>query len=307
MDLLDRLLASLEVRVNAFAICKVPRGWSLVLDGVPAPLLHYVLKGSGILRLEGGAAIPFDAHHFIILPPGRQHVIEEPNGTNLQEIGGMAHAVALADGLLAVSTPGQEHTEAQQILTACGTVEATYSGSLGLFDGFKEPVAVRLDEGEPLRRAVEAFLAELSSPSLGTRALAEALMKQCLILLVRRMAQENASQSGWLFGAADPRLVGAVLAMLENPAGDHSLASLAASTGMSRSGLAARFVQTFGHTPIEFLKKIRLQQAARLLERTDIPIRLVASSIGYESRTYFSRAFRGQFGVEPRRYRAERR
>ncbi|MBA3520749.1 MAG: cupin domain-containing protein [Rhizobiales bacterium] len=234
MSLLDRLLASLDVRVNAFAICEVRRGWSLVLDGMAAPLIHYVLKGSGILRPEQGPAIRFAAHDFIILPSRVHHSIEEPGGMDLQQIRRMDNVVALADGLLAISTPDDTTGNAPDIVTACGTIEATYGGSLGLFDGMREPIAVHLGEDDPLRRAVEALLAELASPGLGTRALTEALLKQCLILLVRRMADEEAAKSGWLFGAADPRLVEAVIKMLENPAHDHTLASLAASAGMSR-------------------------------------------------------------------------
>ena len=307
MSLLDRLLASLEVRVNAFAICEVHHGWSLVLDGMPTPLIHFVLKGSGILRPEQGPAIRFTAHDFIILPPRIRHTLEELDGVDLQQVRGMDDGVALADGLLAMSTPGDAASDAPNIVTACGTIKATYGGSLGLFDGLREPIAVSLGEDDPLRGAVEALLAELASPSLGSRALAEALLKQCLILLVRRMADDEAAKSGWLLGAADPRLVEAVITMLENPAREHTLASLAASAGMSRSGFAARFAVAFGRSPIGFLKGVRLLQATHLLERTDLRIGAVARSVGYESRTYFSRAFRAAYGTDPQSFRAARR
>lgn len=307
MSLLDRLLASLDVRVNAFAVCEVCRGWSLVLDGMAAPLIHYVLKGSGNLRPERGPAIKFAAHDFIVLPSRIRHTIEEVDGRDLQQVRGLERSVALADGLLAISTAGDTVSDAPKIETACGTIEATFGGSLGLFDGLREPIAVRLGEDDPLRRAVEALLAELASPGLGTRALAEAILKQCLILLVRRVADNEAAKSGWLFGAADPRLVEAVIRLLENPAHDHSLASLAASAGMSRSGFVARFALAFGRSPIEFLKGIRLKQAARLLETTDLPIGVIAGSVGYESRTYFSRAFKAAYGTDPQSFRAARR
>jgi len=307
MSLLDRMLASLEVRVCGFAVCEVRRGWSLVLDGMPAPLIHYVLKGAGILRLERGSEIQLAEHDFVVLPPRSHHRLEPLDRAGLKEVRGMERAVSLADGLLAISTPGDELANNPEIVSACGTIEASYGGSLGLFDGLERPIIVSLGENDQLRRAVEALLAELASPTLGTRGLAEAILKQCLILLVRRMAYEEASQLGWLFGAADPRLFEAVIAMLEEPAREHTLASLAASAGMSRSGFAARFTLTFGYSPIEFLKRIRLQNAARLLERTDLPIRAVARSVGYESRTYFSRAFRAAYGTDPQSFRGARR
>jgi hypothetical protein len=52
---LERLLATLEVEVKSFAICEVTPGDVLLLEGMQRPLFHYVLKGSGILRVEAPA------------------------------------------------------------------------------------------------------------------------------------------------------------------------------------------------------------------------------------------------------------
>ena len=74
---------------------------------------------------------------------------------------------------------------------------------------------------------------------------------------------------------------------------------------MSRSAFADHFTSAFGQSPIEFLKQVRLYRAARLLEATNLPIKAVAKSVGYESRSYFSRAFRAVYGVDPTEYRAD--
>jgi AraC family transcriptional activator of mtrCDE len=166
---------------------------------------------------------------------------------------------------------------------------------------------VGLGDGDPLRDALEALLAELASPALETRALAEALLKQCLVLLVRRMTDHEATKSGWLFGATDPRLIEAVIAIPEHPAREWTLASLASVADMSRSGFAARFALAFGRSPIAFLKSVRLCHAARLLETTDLAVGSIARSVGYESRTYFSRAFRKAYGSDPQSFRVARR
>jgi AraC family transcriptional regulator, activator of mtrCDE len=163
-------------------------------------------------------------------------------------------------------------------------------------------MAVQLADDDPLRRTFEAMLDELASPRLGTRALTEALLKQCLILLIRRVATDPAAAK-WLFGTVDLRLTYPVLAMIENPAHSFTLEGLARSAGMSRSSFAAHFQAAFATTPIDFLKRIRLRHAARLLRTTKLPIAVIARSVGYESRTYFSRAFSAEFGVEPRSFR----
>jgi AraC family transcriptional regulator, activator of mtrCDE len=47
---LDRLLAALDVHVEAFAICDVRRGWRLTFDPDSAATAHYGLMGSGVMR-----------------------------------------------------------------------------------------------------------------------------------------------------------------------------------------------------------------------------------------------------------------
>jgi transcriptional regulator GlxA family with amidase domain len=102
----------------------------------------------------------------------------------------------------------------------------------------------------------------------------------------------------------DPRLAKAVLAMLERPAGPHSLGELADLAGMGRSAFAGRFSAVLGRAPIEFLKEARLRRAARLLETTDLPVGVVAERVGYASRSYFSRAFKELYGTYPANFRA---
>ena len=72
---------------------------------------------------------------------------------------------------------------------------------------------------------------------------------------------------------------------------------------MSRSSFTSRFLEVFGQSPIDFLMKVRLRLAAHLLTTTDVPIKLVAKTIGYQSRSYFSRAFRVAYGQDPASYR----
>jgi AraC-like DNA-binding protein len=73
---------------------------------------------------------------------------------------------------------------------------------------------------------------------------------------------------------------------------------------MSRSAFAERFSAVLGRPPIEFLKEVRLRRAAQLLEMTDLPVKVVAGSVGYSSRSYFSRAFKELYGTYPANFRA---
>jgi AraC-like DNA-binding protein len=72
---------------------------------------------------------------------------------------------------------------------------------------------------------------------------------------------------------------------------------------MSRASFAEHFAQVYEQTPMEFVQKVRLRIAARLLTTTDLPVKVIASSIGYASRSHFSRAFRAAYGADPKTFR----
>jgi AraC-like DNA-binding protein len=76
---------------------------------------------------------------------------------------------------------------------------------------------------------------------------------------------------------------------------------LAVEVGMSRSSFAARFRQLVGDGPIEYLTRWRMLLAGRDLSRGE-PIDAVARSLGYESESAFSTAFKRVTGSPPRRH-----
>lgn len=63
----------------------------------------------------------------------------------------------------------------------------------------------------------------------------------------------------------------------------------------------------FGMSPANYVNAIRLQNAARLLESTDMQIKEAAFSSGFDDVAYFSRLFRKAFGTSPSQYRASLR
>ncbi len=161
-------------------------------------------------------------------------------------------------------------------------------------DGSTQPV---------LTAAFELLRAEVVSPGFGTQAMIEALMKQCLITLLRQhLLCDDGSP---LFEALHhPRLARAVLAVIEAPAAPHTVESLASHAGMSRASFAEHFSRAFQQGPIDFVQKVRLRVAARLLATTDVPLKVIAQSVGYAGPAPFSRAFRASYGADPTTYRA---
>jgi transcriptional regulator GlxA family with amidase domain len=135
----------------------------------------------------------------------------------------------------------------------------------------------------------------------------EALLRRCLLLLLRRLRDRNPQRLAWLAPLEDSRLGRVVTAMQDRPEHCFTLPALAEVAGMSRSVFAARFAGALGRPPIEFLKTLRLARAAHLLLATDLPVKSVASRVGYSSRSSFTRAFVACHGVGPMAFRATAR
>ena len=207
----------------------------------------------------------------------------------------------LADGLVKF-TAGDGSGDT---LVVCATISASYGGALGLFDHLRGPVVADLSEGETLRNLFAVMLGEIATPGIGTQALTEALMKQCLILLLRHHLLQLNVSSPFFTVLQDHRLARAITTVMEQPALPHTVDSLASLAGMSRSVFSARFVDAFEQTPIEFVQRVRLRLGAQLLHGTDLPIKVIAASVGYASRSYFTRAFRSAHGVDPRTFRTQ--
>lgn len=77
----------------------------------------------------------------------------------------------------------------------------------------------------------------------------------------------------------------------------------AGELSVSRSTLRRRLKDATGQTPAEFVRHLRLEQAAQLLqEDPDLRVYQVADAVGYESPDHFSRLFREHVGVSPSQY-----
>ena len=56
-------------------------------------------------------------------------------------------------------------------------------------------------------------------------------------------------------------------------------------------------------TVADFDMRLRIHRAALLLVETDLPVERIAASVGYSSRSHFSRRFASVMGADPTRFR----
>lgn len=75
---------------------------------------------------------------------------------------------------------------------------------------------------------------------------------------------------------------------------------LCKAIGMSRSQLHRKIKALANRSTTHYIRSIRLQKAKELLQEGDLNVTQVAFEVGFQNRTYFSRAFSDEFGVSPK-------
>ena len=86
---------------------------------------------------------------------------------------------------------------------------------------------------------------------------------------------------------------------------DFNVEALADEVGLSRVQLHRRMKELTGITVGEFIRNLRLQQAAKLLAAGDTTVAQVTYAVGFSNPTHFTSAFKKHFGVTPSEYMAK--
>lgn len=297
---LDRLLSVLDVGVVHFTICDIRDGWGARFDACKTATLHYCVDGMGSLIVHNTLPIPLERNTFVLLPPNLPYRIESGAQKQIQ----LEHRARICGSTANESIPMLTVGDGQEgIITSCGEIRVGLTGGPDLFTSLGEPFVVRFDAKNGLHDQFVMLMAESARPSMGSRVLSEALLKQCLVLSLRRRMEDGASPLPWLTGVTDPRLSRALHAIIEQPAVEYTVDNLARIAGMSRSAFAASFRRSFGQSPMNLVKLFRLRRASDLLVTTALPVTEVAKRVGFSSRSNFSLSFSEVYGLDPSAFR----
>lgn len=83
---------------------------------------------------------------------------------------------------------------------------------------------------------------------------------------------------------------------------DLSVEGMSKHLGLSRTHLHRKLKALTGQSPVDFIKMIRMKQAAYLLSTGKLSISEVGYKVGYNTPSYFSSSFHAYFGMSPKAY-----
>ncbi|UQZ33104.1 hypothetical protein C2I18_05740 [Paenibacillus sp. PK3_47] len=101
----------------------------------------------------------------------------------------------------------------------------------------------------------------------------------------------------------DALMMEAAARIASGAAGPFNLRDLADGLGLSPVQMTRRFRRTYGQTPSEYLKALRLERARMMLRDTEMTLAEIAEAAGYDNGFYLSRVFTRTFGITPSAFR----
>lgn len=103
----------------------------------------------------------------------------------------------------------------------------------------------------------------------------------------------------------DPLLSKVISAIHESVSVPKSVGDLLKLVPISRISLERRFRRTLDRTPLQEIRRVRVDRARQLLRATDLPLKSIAAHCGYAGPTRLIEAFEKEMGVTPNAYRMQ--
>lgn len=260
----------------------------------------YVARGSCYLSVAGGEPLPLVGGDCVLLAPNTDYALRDQPGSPVASFCTLPWADL--DGGVRIGGGGAATT----IVNGWFTLDPTS----GRFTDLLPPmILIRGDQApsQALVTTLQMLTTELTSRGPGSEVIVQRLADILFIQALRAFASSGSctERPRFLRALADPRIGKSLDAIHRDLAKPWTLATLAATAGMSRSAFAVRFKALLDETPIEYLTRWRIETAGRLLRDREKGAKLyaVAKSVGYRWDATFTRAFQRVFGVSPRSWR----
>jgi AraC-like DNA-binding protein len=277
--------------------------WNLALPQRPYALFHYLSRGSATLALEQGQEFSMTAGDFVVVSRGEPHKLYSDRRTKPFWVTDLDRSSA---HLGAVRQGGSAQPYSTMI---CGKFTVAQPSRASVLELLPPVLLLKPTEDGGwleaiLRRMVSESAQVLPGQGVALSRLTEVLFVEVLRSWIKSLGP---GEGGWLGAMADPHIGPALQLIHERPDRPWTLDDLGQRVGLGRSAFSARFTKLVGQPMYRYLIARRMSEAAFLLETSDEGIARIATSVGYETATAFSKLFHRHHGLSPGRYRATRR
>jgi AraC-like DNA-binding protein len=303
MDPLSDVLSLLKPRSQLCAGLDAAGAWSFAFPAHEGIKFTAVLRGTCWGMADGlDQPIRFDAGDCFLLNSGRRFVLASDPALAPGDSNAVMEATA-RDGIAT-------HNGGGEVFLISGRFVFSSRHAPLLFEALPPIIHVprASAQAEVLRWSLDQLGAELRQPQPGGTLVSVYLVHLMLVQVLRlHLASASADlPTGWFRALSDQRISSAVGAIHAEPARRWTLEELARIAGVSRTIFAQRFKSLVGTTAMNYLTRWRMLIAADRLRGSDDGIASIAFSLGYESESAFSTAFKRTMLSSPTQYRRQR-
>ena len=297
MDPLSDVLSLLKPRSYISAGLDAGGAWAIRFPAPDGIKFNAVMRGACWVSVEGDPEPQrLEEGDCFLLTRGRPFILT--SDLSLRPIDSQPIYAMAGDGIATCNGGGD-------FFLVGGRFAFSGDHAAALFDALPPVVHVReaSNQASVLRWSLDQLATELRARQPGGVLVAEHLAHIMLVQILRLyLTARNGAGVGWIFALSDRKLGAVVSAMHADPAHRWTLPELASLAGMSRSTFAQKFKQVVGASPMDYLTRWRMLVARDKLRNSRDNIASIAISIGYESESAFSTAFKRVMSCSPRQY-----
>ena len=300
VDILTDVLDRVRLKGTVLFHYEFGRPWTVALPRSVDAIFHYLSRGSASIALEDGAMLQMAEGDFVLVVRGEPHVLWSGRRTKPVRLADLDRWPAHV-GLIHLG--GGRKPFATMICGRFSLLRPSPNNVLKLLPSVLHlrPAA---DRGW-LETILQRMVAEAAVERPGQLAVLSRMTEVLFVEVLRSWIKSlGPGEGGWLGAIAD-RYIGKALQLIhEHPEHPWTLGALGRHVGLGRSAFAARFTSLVGQPVHQYLVARRMDEAALMLESGDDAIARIASRVGYETTTAFSKAFKQHYSFSPGRYRA---
>jgi AraC-like DNA-binding protein len=305
-DAVTELLTALTVRSSVYCMSELRAPWGFRVEGANVAKFHLVLEGQCWLLADGANPLLLSAGELVVLPRGERHTVcDEPDSPVL------GLDVLIAEHLLDDQVRLRYGGDGPRTRLLCGGFALTGASPAPLLELL--PTVVRLNAvasgvGDWLEPVLGLARQEADRASPGAPAMFAKLADVFLAQALRAhlIAAEQAGLAR-LAPLADPQISAAVALIRDQSDRPWTVQALAREVSMSRTLFSTRFRDGMGESPMRYLARVRLGQAAGYLTTTKLSVDAIARRTGYGNGAALSKAFKREYQTTPGQYRERQR
>lgn len=287
-DVLSVVLSRLKLDAFATGAFDAAGSWAIKFPAAAALHFKVVTKGECWLAVEGEeGGYHLSTGDCILAAAGRSFVMAK-DAKPRRRVSAHTLARARQDNGIAVCNGGGDVMSIGTVFRFEGHFSNIIFGSLPSIIH----IPAHLDQAAVLRWSLDRFSAEFQGRSAGRLLMMSGLAPIMLLQTLRIYLASTTNGRNWLVALSHPKLSKAIEAMHGDYGRNWSLDALARTSGMSRAAFALNFKKFVGVAPIDYLTHWRMQIACELLQQGKLGLAEIAGTVGYESESAFSAAFK---------------